>query len=185
MIKLFDNWHLMRQVTSSFRDQFLTETIASALRYVDLSNPPLYQHDNISPSSNTSWPRNAKGTRHNIGSSSTSTPYIQHKIPWPFNWYIIWIPYTETESRHNFITLQGCYPDFTGSLCSLPDPTYAIQTVRRTPIATVTTLGIITGAASAAGILSLSSATVLPWAHYRWPVHAQFGLLTQASTRFN
>lgn len=29
--------HLMRQMTPSLRDQFMTETLATALRYVDLS----------------------------------------------------------------------------------------------------------------------------------------------------
>lgn len=67
---------------------------------------------------------------------------------------------TETERRHFFTTLQGYYPDFNGSSCPPPAPTYATLTVRRTPTATVTTDGIIAGAAAAAGIPSFSTTTV-------------------------
>lgn len=35
--------HLMRQMTPSLRDQFMTETLASALRYVDLSRQQTQQ----------------------------------------------------------------------------------------------------------------------------------------------
>lgn len=68
-------------------------------------------------------------------------------------------PTTETERRHFFTTLQSCYPDFNGSSCPPPAPTYATLTARRTPTATVTTDGIIAGAA-AAGIPSFSTTTV-------------------------
>ena len=58
----------------------------------------------------------------------------------------------DTSSPH-----QGCFPEITGSLCPPPAPNYATLTVQRTPTATVTTDGIIAGAA--AGISSFSTNT--------------------------
>lgn len=158
--------HLIRQMTPSLRDQFMTETLASALRYVDLSRQ---QTQKLPPQQLSSVP----AQQHQPILQDFMTPQrpmhqAQQQPPQYAQDHAMALklaqqlnpPTTETERRHFFTTLQGCYPDFNGSSCPPPAPTYATLTARRTPTATVTTDGIIAGAAAAAGIPSFSTTTV-------------------------
>ncbi|XP_053373935.1 uncharacterized protein LOC128546702 [Mercenaria mercenaria] len=152
--------HLMRQMTPSLRDQFMTETLASAVRYVDLSREqtkqlPPQQLPSVPAQQHQPILQDFRTPQRPMHQAQQQPPQYAQDHAQQLN-----PPTTETERRHFFTTLQGCYPDFTGSSCPPPAPTYATLTVRRTPTATVTTDGIIAGAAAAAGIPSFSTTIV-------------------------
>lgn len=153
-------------MTPSLRDQFMTETLASALRYVDLSRQqtqqlPLQQLPSVPAPQHQPILQDFMTPQRPMHQAQQQPPqYAQdHAMALQLAQQLN-PPTTETERRHFFTTLQGCYPDFNGSSCPPPAPTDATLTVRRTSTATVTTDGIIAGAAAAAGIPSFSTTTV-------------------------
>ena len=143
----------------------MTETLASAVRYVDLSRQqtqqlPLQQLPSVPAQQHQPILQDFRTPQRPMHQAQQQPPqYAQdHAMALQLAQQLN-RPTTETERRHFFTTLQGCYPDFTGSSCPPPAPTYATLTVRRTRTATVITDGIIAGAA-AAGIPSFSTTTV-------------------------
>lgn len=100
----------------------MTETLASALRYVDLSRQ---QTQKLPPQQLSSVP----AQQHQPILQDFMTPQrpmhqAQQQPPQYAQDHAMALklaqqlnpPTTETERRHFFTTLQGCYPDFNGSI---------------------------------------------------------------------